>query len=212
MRIARASLLGSSLAAGVAAVFACTTPDPSKIDWVDRDAEGAPQGTGDTPPADPGDPVFGNLTFQHVPPALKANDHAQTHAGPPDRRPMQGQNCVIGGCHENVLPYSFGGTVYKYIDGGADPEGGTPDASATVAKAMIRVIGPDGGEVGLAYTDADGNFWYAGGLPPPGSRAGVWREGGQPINMVATIGGKEGGCNDNASDCHGRPERRLYAP
>jgi hypothetical protein len=186
-----------------ASVTACTGPDPSAITFSERPGEDAPAdppegsstssgSSGEAPP--PGgeaDPIFGATTLQWTDPGLVANTQA-IHGGP-----VEGKDCVVAGCHlGGTKPWLMGGTIYNAAQNGT-----------TVAKAEIRIVGPDGAEVAKAYTDANGNYWLGaaeGVTIPANSKVGVRREGGAGTKMMATaLGPTDSGCNANRANCHG---------
>lgn len=215
MNLPRILLVSSLAGAAALAVFiGCNAPDPAAFQLVERDPNGngpaPPSATTPTPTGAKGDPVFGTDVFAYVDPGLTADSHDGTHIG---QKPMEGKNCVKAGCHaEDAQHWSFAGTVYQSISGN---DAGAGDAGPIVPHAEIRIVDPTGKEFGRAYTDVNGNFWLSGkpgDYPPPGSKVGVRREGGNPLSMVATISGQEGaGCNSDGN-CHGQPAVRIYAP
>lgn len=201
-------------AGGFASVTACSGPDPGTITFAERPGSpGEPQGTsggpsGGGPSATPDsggptDPIFGTSTMTWVDPGTAANGANAAHGGS-----VEGKDCAQAGCHlGGGEAWLFGGTVYSTAQGGA-----------TVARAEIKVVGPDGAEVGKAYTDANGNFWVRpqGAMTsiPAGSRVGVRREGGAGTKMMATpLSNADAGCNANRGNCHGTAATgRVYVP
>lgn len=145
------------------------------------------------------DPIFGSDTFTYTDPGQTADGHQGTHFG---QTPLEGKNCVSSGCHLDKSPqWAFAGTVYAAVGGGA-----------TVAQAEVRVVGPDGKEFGRAYTDANGNFWFANASrPPTGSKVGVRKAGSASKAMSTTIDGTSG-AQCNAGSCHGSTTLRIYVP
>jgi hypothetical protein len=91
-----------------------------------------------------------------------------------------GRDCLS--CH-GILPFApsfvFAGTVPN-----------TPNAE-------VRVVGPDGTEVGLVATDPEGNFWLEGDTLPAGSKVGVRTAAAKQV-MAEPI--SAGGCNQ--TKCH----------
>ena len=187
-------LISVGLASGLAALLpGCSSPDPGFITYGERQstAGAEPPATSDT--ADAGaklDPIFGDSLMVWVSPGQEANNADPLHAGT-----VEGKDCVTAGCHlDNASPFSFAGTVYS-----------TPQGGATVAKAEVRVNGPDGKELAKAYTDANGNFWFPKGPAiPANSKVGVRKEGGgAPRAMITTLQPADGGCNSAKANCHG---------
>jgi hypothetical protein len=177
---------GSRTVEGDASVDdAAVTPDAA------NDADGGSDASVDGPS---GDPVFGTSTFVPLVPGKNANGVA---AHPAAELPLQGKNCFkAGGCHaENGYKYGFAGTVYATANGGASVGAGVE----------VAVAG-----VGSAYTDADGNFWFAGPTPPAGSRTGVRDAFSKAIMADALEGSAGAQCNSGA--CHGQSTMRIYLP
>ena len=133
---------------------------------------------------------------------VKANEVA-SHGGS-----VEGRNCADTGCHvaggaAASKLWVFSGTVYSAAQGGT-----------VVPKAEVRVVGPDGAEIGSAYTDANGNFWLEkdGTTIPAGSKVGVRREGGMPRAMATALQPDDRGCSANRANCHGTAGTgRVYA-
>lgn len=199
-------LIGAVVGAGaVASSTACTAPDPGAITFAERSTQGTgePQGSsgtsgtsgtsgdGDSGTATPPDPIFGSTPFAYEDPGVKTSEVA-SHGGP-----VSGQDCftchVAGGAAPDKL-WVFGGTVYTAAQGGQ-----------TVPKAEIKIVGPNGEDVGSAYTDETGNFWLekAGTTIPAGSKVGVRKEGGRTMFMATPLQPGDGGCNSSAGTCHG---------
>jgi hypothetical protein len=204
-------LIGAVFGAGaLAASTACNGPDPGAITFAERPSTGGgePQSgtSGTTGTADagtgPGGPdagdIFGNTTFTYVAPAMNANNANTAHAGT-----VEGKDCMVAGCHlDGTKVWVFSGTLYS-----------TPQGGATVAKGEVKVVGPDGAEIGSAYTDANGNFWLekAGATIPQGSRVGVRKEGGtKPMMMQTALQPGDSGCS-KAGTCHGGSTGKVYA-
>ena len=149
------------------------------------------------------DPIFGTTPFAYQDPGVKANEVA-SHGGS-----VEGRNCADTGCHVTGGAaagklWVFAGTVYSTAQGGA-----------VVPKAEVRVVGPDGTEVGSAYTDENGNFWFEkdGATIPANSKVGVRREGGKPMQMATLLQPDDRGCSANRANCHGTAATgRVYAP
>lgn len=194
------------LGAGVlGSTTACSGPDPGAISFSERPGiPGEPQGTtssgggtsggasgtsGNTTPA-PGADFF-KEPFTYQDPGVTANNANAAHGGT-----VEGKDCVVAGCHlGGAAPWLFGGTVYSSAQG-----------TATVAKAEVKIVGPDGAEVGKAYTDANGNFWMEaaeGKTIPAGSKVGVRREGGGTQLMLTAISNADAGCTATRANCHG---------
>ena len=208
-------LIGAVVGAGaLASSTACSGPDPGAITFAERESQGGgePQsssgtsGTSGTPAGDDGgtvDPIFGTTPFAYQDPGVKANEVA-SHGGS-----VEGRNCADTGCHVTGGAaagklWVFAGTVYSTAQGGA-----------VVPKAEVRVVGPDGTEVGSAYTDENGNFWFEkdGATIPANSKVGVRREGGKPMQMAALLQPDDRGCSANRANCHGTAATgRVYAP
>ena len=211
-------LIGAVIGAGaLASSTACSGPDPGAITFAERQSQstGDPQGSsgasgtggtsgtaadgggGDT--GGPVDPVFGTTPFAYIDPGVTANNANDAHGGT-----VEGKDCIVAGCHlEGAKPWVFGGTVYSTAQGGA-----------TVPKAEIKIVGPDGAEVGTTYTDANGNFWLekAGTTIPAGSRVGVRKEGGKAHLMATPLQPADSGCSANRANCHGTAVTgRVYA-
>ncbi len=204
-------LVGALIGSGaLAASAACSSPDPAAITYATRASTsgGEPQGTSSSsgasgptdagPPAPPPpDPIFGTTAFAYVDPGVTANNADPAHEGS-----VEGKNCVVTGCHLDVKPWVFAGTLYTGPDGGA-----------TVAKGEIKILGPNGVEIGTTYTDANGNFWLdkAGTTIPAGSKVGVRREGGAaPRNMATGLQPTDSGCSKGGT-CHGGQTGKVYA-
>lgn len=203
-----AAVLGSSTA--------CSGPDPGAITFAERpgiqgepqgasggggDAGGGTSGTSGNPASDPGsEEFFKNEPFAYQDPGLTANNANAAHGGT-----VEGKDCNVAGCHlDGVKKWLFGGTVYTAAKNGQ-----------TVAKAEVRVVGPDGTEIGRAYTDANGNFWLEAGEKtiPAGSKVGVRREGGGAKLMATVISNADGGCSGARSNCHGTDiQGRVWVP
>ncbi len=208
-------LMGAVVGAGaLASSTACSGPDPGAITFAERQSQatGEPQSSsgtsgtsgtnadgGGTESGAPADPVFGTTAFTYVDPGVTANDANDAHAGT-----VEGKDCIVAGCHlDGAKPWVFGGTVYSTAQGGA-----------TVPKAEIKIVGPNGAEVGTTYTDANGNFWLekAGTTIPAGSRVGVRKEGGKAMLMATPLQPTDAGCSANRANCHGTPATgRVYA-
>jgi hypothetical protein len=185
MRFRAAVLLGAVALSG------CDAPDPGKITFAERPGGGATE-PGPTPVVDGGDPIFGTSALAYQNPGLVANTANADH-----QNTVEGKDCIVAGCHvDNNRPWLFGGTVYTTAQGGA-----------TVPRAEVRVVGPDGAEIARAYTDQNGNFWFpaAGKTIPPNSRVGVRAEGiAAPRYMPDALpAGNQVGCSSTASTCHG---------
>jgi hypothetical protein len=212
---------GTWLAGGVLMILSCSScsaPDPSSVSFVERPSEGSSSGSpgprpkptdGKTPEADASapsvdggpavDPVFGSTAFSYMSPGVNANGASNAHSGT-----VEGKDCLMSGCHGSGSnrAWVFGGTVYSASTGGT-----------VVSKAEIRIVGPNGAEVGKAYTDANGNFWFsqAGTTIPAGSRVGVRKEGGIPRAMNTPLQADGGACS--RASCHGaNGTGRVFAP
>jgi hypothetical protein len=209
-------------AGAVASTAACSAPDPQAITFSERPGSpGEPQGTssggssstssssgatsssggkaGDS--GAPADAIFGTAPIKWQDPGIAANAANAAH-----NNTVEGKDCVQGGCHlGGAKAWLFGGTIYSAAQGGA-----------TVGKAQIKIVGPDGAEVGSAYTDANGNFWMEaqGKTIPPNSKVGVRREGGTGTKMMATpLSNTDAGCNANRANCHGTAATgKVYIP
>ncbi|MBX3261994.1 MAG: hypothetical protein KF782_20085 [Labilithrix sp.] len=134
-------------------------------------------------------------------PGVAANDANPAHGGS-----VEGKDCIVAGCHlEGGRPWVFGGTVYNAAQG-----------DQVVTKAEIRIVGPNGAEVGTTYTDANGNFWLEkeGTTIPAGSKVGVRREGGaEPKYMATPLQPTDRGCSATRANCHGTDGTgRVYVP
>jgi hypothetical protein len=174
------------------AFAACDAPNPGAITFAERPGAGAIEPGPAAPDAGPGDPVFGTSTLAYQNPGVVANNANAEHEGT-----VEGKDCIAAGCHlDGNRPYLFGGTVYTTLQGGA-----------TVPRAEVRVTGPDGVEIGHAYTDQNGNFWLlqAGKTIPANSRVGVRAEGIPTPRLMPTAppAGNQVGCSSTANLCHG---------
>jgi hypothetical protein len=112
-------------------------------------------------------------------------------------------DCHVPGQLAAGKPWVFAGTLYTNAAG-----------AAPIAKAEIRVVGPDNALIGSAYTDQSGNFWLdkPGTTIPAGSKVGVRKEGGGPVSMAMTLQPTNNGCNSTAG-CHGAgTPGKIYAP
>jgi hypothetical protein len=212
-------LIGAVVGAGaVASSTACTAPDPGAITFAERESQGTsePQGSSGTSgtsgtAADggggadtgaPPDPIFGTTPFAYVDPGVAANGANDAHGGT-----VEGKDCREG-CHVEggvaaAKPWVYGGTVYTAAQGGQ-----------TVPKAEIKVVGPNGEDIGSTYTDANGNFWLEkdGTTIPAGSKVGVRKEGGRTMFMATPLQPGDSGCNANRANCHGTPATgKVYA-
>jgi hypothetical protein len=203
-------LVGVVLGAAALGLTACSGPDPGVITFAEKTSTGTSTDQTDTPGgttpakdggtgAGAGHPIFGNDAFAFESPGQNANDHQGTHVG---QTPLEGKDCVTAACHLNTSPWSFAGTVYAAIGGGA-----------TVSRAEIRVVGPDGKLFGKTYTDTQGNFWLEQATrPPAGSKVGVRKEGGEPKVMGLAVEGATGAACNATAGCHGQATLRIYAP
>ncbi|MBX3209017.1 MAG: hypothetical protein KF764_28550 [Labilithrix sp.] len=209
-------LITAVLGAGAfASSTACSGPDPGALTFAERQTQGSTgdpgsSGTSGTPGTGDGgateggaavDPVFGTTPFTYVDPGVTANDANPAHGGT-----VEGKDCIVGGCHlEGGRPWVFGGTVYTAAQGGA-----------VVPKAEIKIVAPNGSEVGTTYTDANGNFWLEkdGTTIPAGSKVGVRREGGaEAKHMITALQPTDRGCSANRANCHGTGGTgRVYVP
>jgi hypothetical protein len=189
-------LVGSVTLGGLlGSLTACSGPDPGAITFAERQASGAtdpPQGSTSGTPAEttPNDPIFLKSVMKWEDPGTTANTANVAHGGT-----VEGKDCITAGCHlDNGKQWVFAGTVYSAAQGGA-----------TVPKAEIRIVGPDGAEVGHTYTDANGNFWLEQTATiPANSKVGVRKEGGgRPMAMVTPLQPTDKGCNANRANCHG---------
>ena len=212
-------VLSACLAAGMVPLLpACKGPDPGAISFEERpsssgsDTESSSSGgssssSSGTATSDAGgttgDPVFKNEAFQTGTAEQIVND--QTHGA--ETKPMEGKECGKGGCHGDPgaagPKWAAGGTVYNTINGGK------LDA-ALKDKVEIRIIKPDGTEVGTFYPDADGNFYCSITDPlPEGCKVAIRTDTTPAKVMSATIGGATGS-NCNAAACHGAAANRIY--
>jgi len=190
-------LLGTTLlSGGLAALPACTSPDPGSITFAERPGGGTSESSSTPPPpaeagAPLGDPIFGTTLLAWESPGVAANNANADH-----QNTVEGKDCMVAGCHlDGNRPWLFGGTVYTTAQGGT-----------TVARAEVRVVGPDGAEVARAYTDANGNFWVAKGNKtiPANSKVGVRAEGVVGTKTMATpLEPSHGACSSVATNCHG---------
>jgi len=186
----------------------CSGPDPAQITFgeprtggvvgtsggVPTDGGGPPGDGGAPGDAAPADPVFGNTTFALGTPGRGAPAKAANAAHAGD---SSGKDCIVAGCHQGG--WAFGGTLYTDAAG-----------TARVPGAEVRISGPDGVEYAKTYSDVDGNFWIdALALPiPTGSRVGV-RTADKKLNMAATVGPGQAGCNQ-ANTCHGGTAGKVF--
>jgi hypothetical protein len=199
----RAVILIGSLALGAltGAQAGCRAPDPGSITFAERPASGSTDPTTGTPAgggSDAGgstaDPIFGTEAYVYVDPGLTANNAATEHQGT-----VEGKDCVVTGCHLDAPAapkWLIAGTIYSAINGGT-----------TVARAEVKVVGPDGTEVAKAFADANGNFFLdkAGDIPA-GSKVGVRTgDGGTPQHMTTTLAPGQKSCNSTQLNCHGTP-------
>ncbi len=208
-------LIAAIVGAGaLASSTACSGPDPGAITFAERQSQGTSEtqsssgtsGTGgdggSSGTAPTTDPVFGTTAFAYEDPGVEANKANDAHGGS-----VEGRNCADTGCHTEGgaaagKQWLFAGTVYT-----------APTNGQTVPKAEIKMVGPNGEEIGSAYTDKNGNFWLEKAGPiPAGSKVGVRKEGGKATHMVATLGPGDGGCSANKLNCHGTAQGRVWAP
>ena len=188
-------LLGGMLGAAlVGALAACSGPDPGAITFAERQSSGVvdPPATSTAPAADsgPNDPIFGKTLMKWEDPGVTANAANAAHAGT-----VEGKDCMVAGCHlDGAKAWVFGGTIYSAAQGGT-----------TVAKAEIRIVAPNGTEVGHTYTDANGNFWLekTATTIPINSKVGVRKEGGGTKTMITPLQPADRGCSANRANCHG---------
>lgn len=199
-------LRGAALFAGVlgAAVLgastACSGPDPGSITFTERgsgstsdtspsSSTSTTDGGGSTTPT--ADPIFGTTAFKYEDPGQTANNASSAHNGT-----VVGKDCAQSTqCHASGgagPTWTFAGTLYA--------SGGT----TTIAKGEVMVVDSTGKEVGHAFTDANGNFWYQGGALPAGAKAGARADGVATIQHMATaLTATNTGCNSASSNCHG---------
>jgi hypothetical protein len=212
MKVRGTLLIGAVMGAGMlGAMAACSAPDPGAISYSVRPgASGEPQGSSTSSSGAPGDaaveaapppdPIFGTEPFKYVDPGVVANTANPAHAGT-----VEGKNCMTATtCHgpDGPKPWVFAGTLYSSVAG-----------TTTVAKGQIRVLGPDGAEIGTTYTDANGNFWLdkAAATVPAGSTVGVRKEGGTaPRQMASKLQTTDNGCNKGGT-CHVGQTPKVYA-
>jgi hypothetical protein len=200
----RAVLLVSGVVGGAAMSLGigCEAPDPAAITFSVRPSTGAgdpsapvaatPDGGGGAARTDAaaGDPIFGTEAFVYQSPGQTANNANAAHNGN-----VQGKDCIVAGCHldDALDKWLFAGTIYTGANTGI-----------TVAQAEIKVVAPDGTEVGHAFTDANGNFWVDKTGPiPPNSRAGVRVQDGGIQHMTDALPTTRTGCSATANQCHG---------
>lgn len=207
-------------AAIVSATTSCSAPDPGQITFAERprgssgevvgpggpgggpDGGGVEGGTSPEGGTDGGssggkvDPVFGTSTFAPGKPGVGAPAKAANGAHGGD---ASGKDCVVAGCHLDVRPWAFGGTLYSDAAG-----------AARVKDAEVRVTGPDGKVYATTFSDVDGNFWLdSPGTPiPANSRVGV-RIAGKQMLMSGSIGAGQAGCNQGGT-CHGGGAGKVY--
>ena len=198
----RAVILFGSLVAGAMAGLeaGCRAPDPTAITFSERPSSGSTDptvGTGTVPAeggAPAGDSIFGTEAYVYVDPGKTANNAATEHQGT-----VEGKECVVAGCHLDVGPHwLIAGTIYSTINGGT-----------TVARAEVKVVGPNGAEVAKTFADANGNFWFEPGPSSPtdiptGSKVGVRAgDGGVPQHMATLLQPGQKSCNSPQLNCHG---------
>lgn len=216
-------VLSACLAAGMVPLLpACKGPDPGAITFEARPGADDPNPTGGTTTSSSGaatstsgattdggttssggDPVFKNEAFQAGTADQIVNN--QTHGA--ETKPMEGKECGKGGCHADPAAggpkWAAGGTVYNDING-AKFDG------ATAGNTQIRIVKPDGTEVGTFYPDADGNFYCNITEPlPDGCKVAIRTDKTPAKVMNATIGGATGS-NCNSAACHGAAANRIY--
>jgi hypothetical protein len=218
----RGVLLVGLLSGGaiVGATTSCSAPDPGQITFAERPrgssgeivggssnggidgggVDGGGSSEGGTDGGSSGakaDPVFGTSTFAPGKPGTGAPAKAANAAHGGD---ASGKDCVVAGCHLDVRPWAFGGTLY------ADAAG-----TARVKDAEVRVTGPDGKTYATTFSDVDGNFWLdqPGAPIPANSRVGVRIAGGKQMLMAGTVGAGQAGCNQ-AGTCHGGAAGKVY--
>ena len=197
-------LVGALIGAAVLGSSGCTSPDPGAVVFAPREGSGgngAGGGNGGGGGAGDGgggggvgaaaDTVFGTTAFAYTDPGRTANTASAQHQGT-----VVGKDCSQSTCHGTGgagPTWTFAGTLYA--------AGG----QTTIAKGEVKVIGPDKTtEVGSAFTDADGNFWYEGGALPAGSIVAVRAEGIPTIMHMATpLAATNGGCSSATANCHG---------
>jgi hypothetical protein len=208
-------LIGAVLGAGaLASTPACSGPDPGAITFSERPSEASGTsssgttssgGSSSSSGADSGgtsDTIFGTTPFAYQDPGVEANTANTAHGGT-----VEGRNCTDGSaCHGDgsPKPWVFGGTVYSAATNGT-----------TVPKAEIKVVGPDGADIGTTYTDKNGNFWFEkpGTTIPAGSKVGVRKEGGTPRAMATLLQPADSGCSANRANCHGTAGTgKVFAP
>jgi hypothetical protein len=134
----------------------------------------------------------GAPAFAYTAPAVQS---ATRHGG----NSNAGQNCL--GCHtgQGAPEFVFAGTAYR-------DTGGTMPAT----QVEVRVVTPQGQEVGKAYTDNSGNFWIEPGAIaqiPAGAKTGA-RNGTTTKLMVGGI--SNGACN--TAGCHAPNAIRIVIP
>lgn len=218
-------VLSACLAAGMVPLLpACKGPDPGAITLEERPSSsgetnsnggaststsGAATSTSgattDGGGTTSGDPVFKNEAFKAGTADQIVNN--QTHGA--ETKPMEGKECGKAGCHADPgaggPKWAAGGTIYGDING-------KKFDGATAGNTEIRIIKPDGTEVGTFYPDADGNFYCAITEPlPDGCKVAVRTDKAPAKVMSATIGGAAGS-NCNSAACHGSATNRIYAP
>jgi len=218
-------VLSACLMAGMVPLLpACKGPDPGAITFEERPGSGESNNTGgstsstsgtvatstsgaagDGGTTTSGDPVFKAEAFKAGTADQVVN--AQTHGNEP--KPMEGKECGKGGCHGDPgaagPKWAAGGTVYGDING-AKFDG------ATAGNTEIRIVKPDGTEVGTFYPDADGNFYCNITDPlPDGCKVAIRTDKAPAKVMSATIGGPTG-ANCNSAACHGAAANRIFAP
>ena len=210
LSFSRVALLGSL--GGAAAVAACSSSNSTYIfvygpDAADEGGEGGAEASADSADRLVGDEqhvdaadaeagwngnVFANaMPFVHFPPAMNANTANAAH-----QNTVEGKDCLSVGCHvDGNQPYRFGGTVYT-----------TSNGNTTVAQAEVRIVRSDGSEYARAYTDANGNFWFASVTPIPTNAIVGIRNATTFRQQVGPLA--SGACNSNA--CHGSASMRIF--
>lgn len=172
-----------------------TTNDDDPEEEDDEEDVGTAAATTQTPATEPApepakaappvNPFAGATAFAAQTPATQSAQHHLKSSN-------AGKDCM--GCHDvgaGAPTFMFAGTVYQTKTGAAAPG------------AQVRVVDAQGAEIGLATSDASGNFWFPSKTAlPAGARVGV-RDGTSTKTMSAAI--SAGGCNQGGCHSKDRP-------
>ena len=188
--------------AALAAMTACSAPDPWQVTFAERAksqsdlTSGAPTrpvgdgggssageaGTGATITAFTGAAAF-NAAGTAVGDSLRPGDHP--NAGNPAGVDCMDCHSAAGGA---TAKFAFAGTVYTSAAG-----------TAPIKGAEVRLVDATGKELALIYSDAHGNFWSDIAGVPGGSHIGA-RNAKTKKEMATALGATDTGCQK--AGCH----------